>query len=65
MAKLTGSVFSNDGEVAQVVLSNGARLHINRIDPLVDRRFTVEEFLEDLPVGELNPNWDIERMFVS
>ncbi len=62
--KLTGTVLSNDGELAKVELSNGERLTIRRIDPLCET-VSMEKFLEDLPVGEMNPDFLIQKMFVN
>lgn len=62
--KITGRVLSNDGERAEVLLSNGERLHIDRIDPLAESH-TVEEFLEDLPIGEIKPEFLIEKILLQ
>ena len=56
---MTGRILSNDGERAEVLLENGTRLHIDRIDPLTEE-VTREKFLEDLPIGELDPAFQIE-----
>lgn len=59
---MTGRVLSNDGDRAEVILSNGERLHINRRDPLTEE-VSCEQFLDDLPVGEIDQTFLIERFW--
>ena len=67
MEKLTAFVLSNDGDRAELRLSNGDRVHVNRIDPsttpeIPDRT----KFLEDFPPGlEIADDLTIERAHLN
>jgi beta-xylosidase len=61
--KINGIVISNDGQRAVVRMSDGKLLTVDRNDPLVEDKQTVEQFLKDFCPGEVSPSF--ERIFVQ
>lgn len=58
MERLTAKVISNDGETAQVLISNGDKVRCYRAESESSR----EEFLRDFPVGQpIAPDLEVER----
>ena len=68
MEKLTAFVLSNDGERAELRLSNGDRMHVNRVDPCTVPEIPPDrtKFLEDFRPGlEIDSGLKIERMYLN
>lgn len=57
---MTGTVISNDGDIAIVLLENGDRVRFERGWTLKSK--TPAQFAKDLPVGPLSKEISIERL---